>query len=251
MTLFAWNLLHSSTRRRFESVNECEQYIQQLEARVQALEKSKKPAEEVPAAQIDFADDDLAFHLSRVTLGPRVRSLQPRALEIKAEALLAKLPAQQTPAFFLPEPTFNMSLIPAGPPKPIRDVLESLPLRAELDELAGYFFQTLNVWSYAIEPSSWPKALEECYRAREPTELSAEDIHRLAAVLAAAGHGLIFRASVHQSDPNAKLNDIARAHRFFNLALNALTQPNQGAILTQPSVWGIRAMGILTNVEVS
>ncbi|KAG0147568.1 hypothetical protein CROQUDRAFT_34623, partial [Cronartium quercuum f. sp. fusiforme G11] len=245
-------------RRHLTNLDEREQYIQHLEARLKALEDSKKSPthhtiETPSAAKIDFIGDDLAYALSSITLGPRPQlAKHHHPLESQLEAILASLPHRPTPAVFLAQDTFKMSLIPTGPALPLDQLQASLPPPSELFELASYYFETLNIWIAAIEPSSWPDTVLRCY---EPLDSNPESIHRLVAVFTVAAHGLLRKADVHHLQPSDSTSpqhqQITLAHQWFHLALNALIQPDQGAMLTRPSIWGIRAMTLLANVELS
>ncbi|KAH9816830.1 hypothetical protein DFH28DRAFT_1081651 [Melampsora americana] len=259
-------------RRHFNQLDEREQYIQQLEARLKALEKSSsspcraskqpKPTPALEADQnstdtkIDFSSDDLAYHLSQITLGPRVRSTKnDHPLRTELEALLHSSPPRPTHPIFLQQQAFKMSLIPNGPPISLERLQATLPPRSELDELTNEYFQTSNIWTPCIDPSSWPEVIFNCYQPL-PSNPQPEIVHQLVAVLAVAGKGLLRRADVHRlktshSDINSQHQQIAMAHHWFHLALNALTQPDQGSVLTRPTIWGIRAMAVLSTVELA
>lgn len=145
-----------------------------------------------------------------------------------------------------------MSLMPNGPPTPLDKLKDELPPPSELAELAKYYFESLDIWVPAIERSSWPDVALRAYDHLDAQLCQPEDVHRLAAVFSVAAHGLLRRADVHRLHPGAQPHQnrqITRAHRWFHLALAALTQPDQGAVLTKPSIWGIRAMTLLSNVE--
>lgn len=261
-----------AARRHFNQLDEREQYIQQLEARLEALEKSSSspcrastqlkltPTLEVDQnsaeTKIDFSSDDLAYHLSQITLGPRVQSTKSdHPLRTELEALLHSSPPRPTHSIFLHQQAFKMSLIPNGPPISLERLQATLPPSSELTELASQYFQTLGLLVPCIEPSSWPEVVFNCYQSL-PSNPQPELIHQLVAVLTVAGLGLLRRVDVHKlqtthCDTNLQHQQIALAHHWFHLALNALTQPDQGSVLTRPTIWGIRAMALLSNVELA
>ncbi|EGG04835.1 uncharacterized protein MELLADRAFT_88549 [Melampsora larici-populina 98AG31] len=259
-------------RRHLNQLDEREQYIQQLEARLEALEKSssspcrasKQPKPTPPLeveqtsteTKIDFSSDDLAYHLSQITLGPRVQSTKnDHPLRTELEALLHSSPPRPTHSIFLHQQAFKMSLIPNGPPISLERFQATLPPSSELAELANQYFQTFNFWVPCIEPTNWPEVVFNCYQPL-PSNPQPELIHQLVSVLTVAAHGLLRRVDVHKlkpshSDTNLQHQQIALAHHWFHLALNALIQPDQGSVLTRPTIWGIRAMTLLSNVEIA
>lgn len=241
--------------RRATDREEQEQYVRELEQRIRVLEQAKTPC---PATEsttrpvpIDFGLDDLTHNLSQITLGPRLRAPKPQHhLQAEVETLIAS--SSNRPAVFFAQTSFNMSLIPNGPPTTIESLRESLPSPKELADLAVYFFAYLNSAFPSIEPSSWPDAVLLCYDLHDGNRITPEDIHRFAAVLAVAAHGLLYKASINLDawlTPHHQ-QQTARAHRWFHLALGAL-QLEEGAIFTRPTVWGIRAMALLANAQFS
>ncbi|KAH9816835.1 hypothetical protein DFH28DRAFT_192625 [Melampsora americana] len=241
--------------RNAKNREEQEEYVRELEQRIRELEQAKTPhpAREStpPAVPIDFGLDDLTHNLSQITLGPRLRAPKSQHhLQTEVEKFIAS--SSNRPAVFFDHTSFNMSLIPNGPPTTIESLRESLPSPTELAELAGYFFAYLNTAFPSIEPSGWPDAVLLCYDLHDGNRITSEGIHRFAAVLAVAAHGLLYKAS---SNINAWLTphhqqQTARANRWFHLALGAL-QLEEGAIFTRPTVWGIRAMALLANTQFS
>ncbi|EGG11291.1 uncharacterized protein MELLADRAFT_76609 [Melampsora larici-populina 98AG31] len=235
-----------------------EQYVRELEQRIRVLEQAKTPSpvnkSTTLPVSIDFGLDDLTHNLSQITLGPRLRAPKSESqhnLQTDIERLIA-YSIRNRPAVFFAETSFKMSLIPNGPPTTIESLRKSLPSPEELAELAVYFFSYRNPSFPSIEPSSWPDAVLLCYDLHNANQISPEDIHRFAAVLAVAAHGLLHKA---RGNINAWLTphdqqQIARAHRWFHLALGAL-QLEEGAIFTRPTVWGIRAMALLATAEIS
>ncbi|EGG04795.1 uncharacterized protein MELLADRAFT_64624 [Melampsora larici-populina 98AG31] len=245
-----------ATRRATDRERQ-DQYVRELEQRIRVLEQAKSPSpcpvteSTTRPVSIDFGIDDLTHNLSQITLGPRLRAPKPQYhLQTEIETLIAS--SKNRPAVFFAQTSFNMSLIPNGPPTTIESLRESLPSPEELAELAGYFFAYLNSAFPCIESSSWPDAVLLCYDLHDVNRISPEDIHRFAAVLAVAAHGLLHKASVNSDawlTPHHQ-QQTARAHRWFHLALGAL-QLEEGAIFTRPTVWGIRAMALLANAQFS
>ncbi|KAG0150268.1 hypothetical protein CROQUDRAFT_668746 [Cronartium quercuum f. sp. fusiforme G11] len=260
------------SKRNRNDLNEQQEYIQKLEAKIEALEKSRiaplpnsgnvktsassnQAVKSVPTsnAKIDLATDDLANQLSRITLGPRLRAYEQRyPLETELETLVARAPERPQIAPLIPNLTFKMNLITNRSPPSIKDLQALLPPFSEAMELSDYYIQSINLWMHCIDPKSWREEVRRCYPPNDPHQFTFEDVHRLAAVLAVVAHGLLQRTSHH---PNmrgqAQVHQIARADQWFHSALGALTQPDRGEILTHPTIWGIRAMTLLGNVDLS
>ncbi|KAG0149658.1 hypothetical protein CROQUDRAFT_653512 [Cronartium quercuum f. sp. fusiforme G11] len=240
-----------SVRSCRNDLDEREQYIKQLEARLEALEQAKlvsslNSTKDVPAVQIDFSSDDLACHLSRLTLSPR---LQHCPLEGHLAALFSNWTSQPASAVFLPHNAFQMSIIPTSPPPPLDALQACLPPLPELAELAGYYFDNFNTtcpFVFALERSAWPDAVARCYKPSDVHQFTPEDFHRLAVVFCVAAHGAIQKDVL--ATPNSQC---AQAHKWFHIALGVLTQPDRGAILTQTTIWSIRAMALLAQVPLA
>lgn len=253
LTEFFRLLVSSSTaRRHLANLEERAEYTHQLEARIQALENQRAPANSPPTAHADLVSDDLVIHLSRMTLGSRARSIKHSPLETHFETLFAGVSSQRVPAVFLSDNPFKMSLIPTGLPTPLDQLRANLPPALELAQLARFYFDGLNIWFPSVNSDAWADALIPCYSPEDPHQLKPEDFHKIAAVFVVAGHGLLTMYQPGASPPVIPPPaQVARAHRWYHLALRTLTQPDQGAMLTQPTVWGVRAMSLLAIVPLS
>ncbi|PLW11534.1 hypothetical protein PCASD_22718 [Puccinia coronata f. sp. avenae] len=231
---------------------EREEYIKQLEARLQLLERgtSGSPTTSNPPAHShppqDFTVDDIAAQLSLITIGRRVRcqpaGKEPHQLRTQLESVLA-----------------SQSNIPPSPSSNRNNNSRSTWLDWNIQLNA--FWNTPDRLSF--RPSSSP---------RNPPHLTQHYLAQFISVIyGVIGHGLARLADIHHLESAAEnqssvgsstsspprdyhlwnLNQaekISLSNRWFRFSLGLLMSP-EGNIYVKPTVFGIRAMSILSNVE--
>ncbi|KAI7961871.1 hypothetical protein MJO28_002360, partial [Puccinia striiformis f. sp. tritici] len=274
---------HSSLAEQIQR----EEYIKKLEARLQALEKSPIAHSPTPAAPQDFTVDDLAAQLSLITIGQRARC-QNHPLRTQLESILASQSNAPTINFLQPDQQFSLDLLARHSIPTLEELCtDCLPPRSQIDFLSEYFFNTLNLWSPAINPIDWKIQLDSFWTSKNrinfrptpspnntPLALTQHYLAQFVSILyGIIGHGLTRLADIHNleshttenqssNDSNAasspprdyhlwNLNQaekISLSNRWFRFSLGLLMSP-QGSIYTKPTVFGIRAMAVLSNVE--
>ncbi|KNZ62651.1 hypothetical protein VP01_1241g1 [Puccinia sorghi] len=270
-----------------------EEYIKQLEARLQALEKSAPSANNncSPSPSTtpqDFTVDDLASQLSIMTMGKRARGQMarkdPHPLRTQLESILASQSNIPPITFILPEQQFTLDLVAKYPVPNLKELCsEYLPPRSQLDFLSEYYFNTLNLWSPCINRIDWNIQLDAFWNSKDrlgfrppcppdPPHITQHFLAQFVSVIyGIIGHGLARLADIHHLECPAEnqssagssasspprdyqlwsLNQaekISLSNRWFRFSLGLLTSP-EGNIYVKPTLFGIRAMHLLSNVE--
>ncbi|WAR56141.1 hypothetical protein PtB15_6B886 [Puccinia triticina] len=209
----------------------------------------------------------------------------PHPLRTQFESILASQSKIPPITFIQPEQQFSLDLVARYSIPPLKELCsECLPPRSQIDFLAEYFFSTLNLWSHYVNPVDWKTQLDSFWSSPhrlqfrpspcppDPPHLTKHYLAQFVSILyGIIGHGLARLADIHNLESVAEnqrsgdssasspprdyhlwnLNQaekISLSNRWFRFSLGLLMSP-EGNIYVKPTIFGIRAMAILSNVE--
>ncbi|KNZ56148.1 hypothetical protein VP01_2485g5 [Puccinia sorghi] len=271
---------------REEYIKRLEARLEALEKSTPPTKPSS--ASSTPPAH-DFSLDDLAAQLSIITIGKRVRApisdSEPHTLRTQLESIMASQSNLPPITFIQPEQQFSLDLVAKYLVPSLEELCsEHLPSRPQIDILAQCFLNTVNLWSPVINPFDWNIQLDAFWNSTDrlnfrptptpsnPPHLTRHYLTQFIAILyAVMGHGLSTLADIHhlESTPEnqssvgsptsspprddhlwtlSQAEKISLANRWFRFSLGLLMSP-EGNIYVKPTIFGIRAMSILSNVE--
>jgi hypothetical protein len=221
----------------------------------------------------------------RVSYG-QSRGSDPHPLQTQLESIIAKPPHLPPVTFIQPEQQFSLDLVAKYPIPSLHELCsDHLPLRHQVDILSQCFFNTVNLWLPSINPVDWKIQLDAFWSSTDrlhfrpspsppsnPPHLTQHYLVQFVAILyAVLGHGLTLLADIHHLESTAEhlssvgssssspsgdnhlwnltqAEKISLSNRWFRFSLGLLMSP-EGNIYVKPTVFGIRAMATLSNVE--
>ncbi|KAA1122698.1 hypothetical protein PGTUg99_001375 [Puccinia graminis f. sp. tritici] len=209
----------------------------------------------------------------------------PHPLRTQFESILASQSNIPPITFIQPDQQFSLDLVARYPIPTLEELCsECLPPRSQIDFLSGFFFTTLNLWTHSINPVDWKIQLDRFWSTPDrlhfrpspskpdPPHLTKHYLAQFVSILyGIIGHGLARLADIHNLETVAEnqssgdssasspprdyhlwnLNQaekISLSNRWFRFSLGLLMSP-EGNIYIKPTIFGIRAMAILSNVE--
>ncbi|CAH7671802.1 hypothetical protein BY996DRAFT_4579179 [Phakopsora pachyrhizi] len=214
-----------AARRDLDDKSEREEYIKKLEDRVRTLESSNShhpspPDNSSSLPEIDFSADDIAFQLSKITLGQRLKSTLSRSapvhpIQSQFQHLFSSGFTRTSTPFFEVDQSFTLDLVSATSSLSLSTLLSDyLPTRAQIDKLSKIYLESVNLWSPCINPISWTVLFNRFWAfpnrlSFRPNPESDQEgcntyhqlAHFTACIFAINGHGLLRLADIHQLRP--------------------------------------------------
>ncbi|KAA1088586.1 hypothetical protein PGTUg99_000269 [Puccinia graminis f. sp. tritici] len=274
---------------REEYIKKLEARIQALEKSVPSASdhsQSSTPANLAQDFSVDDLASQLSIiTIGQRVRCPTGLTHPPHPLRTQFESILASQSNIPPITFIQPDQQFSLDLVARYPIPTLEELCsECLPPRSQIDFLSGFFFTTLNLWTHSINPVDWKIQLDRFWSTPDrlhfrpspskpdPPHLTKHYLAQFVSILyGIIGHGLARMADIHNLETVAEnqstgdssasspprdyhlwnLNQaekISLSNRWFRFSLGLLMSP-EGNIYIKPTIFGIRAMAILSNVE--
>lgn len=228
----------------------------------------------------DYMAGDLACHIAQATVGRRVTSPHLYQHPLEAHIRQAVEAEGQGQAIFHFSPNTSQTLPKTSPnasssshsgpvfehgeefrmdfnstegPQTLDAIIDILPTQAQLEVTSAIFFHSLNSWLPTVHEAQWKIDIQKFWSEHDLDILKSSppvssELQFVACILAIAGHGLL------RLEPSSSLFVATEEERNWlaNVWLKAsLRILILGEIFLKPTIYGIRALGLLSSVEIS